>query len=70
ARANGLKPVVGIYGQDSGLLHTTYRLTDAGNFTYEQIESTFTSPPRLVQSQTDSIMLGVINDDGSVSPLK
>lgn len=69
ARANGFEPIVGVYGQEAGLLKAPARLTDVSDFSYRQIESTFTTPPRLATTQIDSIWLGTINQDGSVAPL-
>lgn len=69
ARREGFRPLVGVYGNETDFLKTSARLTAASTFTYKQIESTYTTPPRHVQVKTDTILLGVINDDGSVTAL-
>ncbi|HEX5744391.1 MAG TPA: glycosyltransferase family 39 protein, partial [Candidatus Saccharimonadales bacterium] len=69
ARANGFEPVVGVYKQDIRLIDTTASLTSAITFSYQQIESTYTTPPRVAQTRTDTILLGIINPDGTISGL-
>jgi hypothetical protein len=68
ARANGYEPLVGTYASDAGLLPPS-GLTNIGSFSYRQIEQTFNEPPRFTVTKTDTIELGVINTDGSITVL-
>ncbi|MEK7621133.1 MAG: hypothetical protein AAB395_02145 [Patescibacteria group bacterium] len=72
ARKAGYIPVVGLFGSEKGLLPESEQgsVADIYKYTNEKVESTTTTPPRMTSIGAESIALGVIKADGSISALK
>lgn len=71
ARKAGYIPVVGLFGSEKQLLPKSEQINAPiiHIFANETIEQTNTRPPRVTNKDTRSIVLGVIEKDGSISSL-
>lgn len=71
ARQSGHVPIMGILGTEAGAYHFAGPMdfTVSSVFVTTALESTHTTPPRLVTTNQDSILFGVLQTDGTVKPL-
>lgn len=63
----GKSPVVGLFGSDVGLLPDYLSdISPLVSFNYQQIEATHISPPKHINPQSESILLGTVLPDGKI----
>jgi hypothetical protein len=68
AMSRGYKPILGVFGNEKELVDGfNVELTNIHNFSYKQIERSF-SPPTQSSDYSNSVMLGELKEDGSVKP--
>lgn len=71
AREAGYVPIVGLFGSEKALLPVKGSSPSVVHvFSNETIEQTNTTPPRTTKTDTRSVVLGVIEVDGSIAPLE
>lgn len=71
ARESGYVPIVGLFGSEKALLPVKGSSPSVVHvFSNETIEQTNTTPPRTTKTDTRSVVLGVIEVDGSIAPLE
>lgn len=69
ARDNGFVPVVGVTESDLSRLNAQ-ELSNVSTIYFDNIEKVFRKPPDQVLASSRAIYLGVIQEDGSIKPLK
>lgn len=69
ARRMGYVPIVGSFSNENPPIVTESEVTTVSTYSYSLLESTHTSPPRKTLTFTDSIQLGIIQNDGTITPL-
>jgi hypothetical protein len=68
----GKTPVIGVYGEHASHSMEGYsreNFKEVFSYEYLEIEKTLITPPRKIVVKNNSIFLGVIQEDGSVTPL-
>lgn len=71
AGKRGVTPLVAVYGSQIDHLPNTSKedLTEVNTNTYFEYQQRLTAPPRNIVTKTDSVMMGIIQTDGSIRPL-
>lgn len=73
AQANGYVPVVGMYASEAGNLVPAAeraQLTSVSTYAYQRLENSNISPPQRSITSVDSILLGYLHPDGTISSLR
>ncbi len=71
ARSQGYVPVVGVFGNQAGFLPDNQQrnMTQVAAYSYQQLRATIIRPPQGVETRSGTVLLGIIQPDGSIKPL-
>lgn len=68
ARMQGYRPLIGLFGSEKSLLESKTQVSKVVEYSYQQIEKTI-GFPRVKQAYSNTILIGEIQNDGTITPL-
>jgi hypothetical protein len=69
AKSEQTLPLIGLYSSDRQLIPATSKFTELSSVPFYDVQSTITSAPYEISANTSTIFIGIIQEDGAITPL-